>query len=89
MSPELEILDQLLGGDMPLAVIRQVCHQDSDRRSHSIGMMLRDGVIELVNAKGETVLPWRRRELLNAESIWEQGSGYYLRLTKTGARIIS
>jgi hypothetical protein len=89
MSPELEILDQPLGGDMPLSVIRQVCHQETDRRSHSIGMMLRDGVVELVDAGGESVPSWRWGELLNEESIWERGSGYYFKLTKKGAEIIS
>ncbi len=64
MSPELETLDQLLGGDLPLPVIRGL-FADRDRFILAITAMLDAGELRLVEADGEDVPQWRWRDVLN------------------------
>ena len=67
MSPELEILDRLQAGAVPLAVARGFF--DEDRRFvNAISAMLRDGEIRLIGQDGTDVPRYRLRELLTALS---------------------
>jgi hypothetical protein len=59
------VLDQLLGGDLPLPVIRGV-FADGDRFAFALTAMLDTGEIRLVEADGSDVPKWRWREVLNA-----------------------
>lgn len=52
MSPELETLDQLLGGDMPLPVIRQLYADQSSYEAGIIGL-LSGGDVRLLHASQE------------------------------------
>jgi hypothetical protein len=63
MSPELETLDQLLGGDMPLAVIRTV-YPDLNRFTGGMMGLLKDGQVRLFEG-GVEVSSWRWREALS------------------------
>lgn len=66
MSPELETLDQLLGGDLPLAVVRQV-YPDAGRFARGLGGLLAAGEVRLVTADGAAVPAWQWRVLLAAD----------------------
>ena len=67
MSPELETLDQLLGGDLPLPVIRGL-FADADRFARAITAMLDAGELRLVETGSGDVLKWQWREVLNANA---------------------
>jgi hypothetical protein len=64
MSPELETLDQLLGGDLTLAVVRGLFETDV-RFVRAVLAMLDAGEIRLY-ANGVEVPRWRWREMLSA-----------------------
>ncbi len=57
MSPELETLDQLLGGDLPVAVVRSF-YPDDERFILATLAMLNAGEIALLDAERVEVLKW-------------------------------
>jgi hypothetical protein len=67
VSPELETLDQLLGGDLPLPVIRSL-FADEDRFALALTAMLDAGELRLVEGDGRDMSKWRWREVLNANA---------------------
>jgi hypothetical protein len=82
MSPELEILDQLLGGDMPIALLRRL-FDDKERFARAIAAMLAVGDLLMLSPDGTEVPRWQRREVLN-------GSGEaQLSITKAGANRVA
>jgi hypothetical protein len=81
MSPELETLDQLLGGDLPLATIRGLYPDDASFQRGVLGL-LQEGDIALI-ADGD-VPQWRWRDVLAAIP-----HGFILRLTEQGAKKIA
>jgi hypothetical protein len=83
MSLELETLDQLCGGDLPIAVVRGL-FADSDRFVHAIMAMLSAGEIRLVDADDAVVPRWRWRDILCASA-----TDVRLSITDTGARRIT
>lgn len=86
-SPELETLDQLLGGDLPLAVIRGLFVDDS-RFAQAVEAMLHAGEIRLLTAEGEAIPKWQWRVVLHTVSVQSEKSGQRLSITKKGARRI-
>lgn len=84
MSPELETLDQLLGGDLPLAVIRGL-FADEDRFSRAIAAMLDAGEVRLLNGDGSEVPRWQWHESLSKHAT----SRYSLEITQAGIRRIA
>ena len=77
MSPELETLDQLLGGDMPLAVIRMV-FPDPNRFMSGMMGLLTDGQVRLF--EGSTEVPsWRWHEALSGRL-----ADFRVQITKKG-----
>jgi hypothetical protein len=83
VSPELETLDQLLGGDMPLAVIRQL-YGDAAGFVRGLGGLLATGEVRLVAADGAAVPAWQWRETLAADPLLDMT----VSLTPAGARRI-
>ena len=65
MTPELEVLDQLVGGDLTLAVIADL-FPDQDRCRQAIGAMLKAGEVCILDAQGQALAAWRYRELEDA-----------------------
>ncbi len=63
MSPELETLDQLLGGPLTLAVVRKL-HPDTRRFNVGILSMLESRGIAMVDAAGQPIPTWDRRRHL-------------------------
>ena len=64
MSPELETLDQLLGGDLTLAVIRGLFETDEGFVRAILAML--DAEEILLYADGIEAPRWRWREMLSA-----------------------
>jgi hypothetical protein len=81
--PELETLDQLVGGDMALSVIRQVFPTD-DGFVQGIFGLLQQGDVVLV-AHGAVVPEWQVRVLFREKQVLGELERYALRLTKAGA----
>jgi hypothetical protein len=88
MTPELDVLDQLLGGDLSLAVIAGL-FSDQDHCRQAIGGMVKAGDVCILNADGERLPAWRYRELENAPDIWSKATPYRLSITETGAKRVS
>jgi hypothetical protein len=63
MTPELETLDQLLGGTLPVAAIRAL-YPDGDSLRTGLRALLESGDIRLVGADDQPIAQWRWRELL-------------------------
>lgn len=68
--PELETLDQLCGGDLPLSVIYGL-FGDDDRFRRGVRQMLKNGEVRLLTHQGEEIPSWNWTEILSAN--W---SGY-------------
>ena len=81
MSPELETLDQLQGGNMPIAQVRWL-FDDRDRFERAIVAMLDAGEVRLIEGNGSEAPRWRWRQLL------ADGPAATLSITVAGARRI-
>lgn len=82
VSPELETLDQLAGGDMPLPVIRGLYPDDA----HFVGglsSLLHAGEVRLVATDGTELPRWRWREVLADPAVWD---GLRVDITRAGER---
>jgi len=87
MTPELETLDQLLGGDLPLSVVRNV-YPDSEAFRRGVLGLLSCGDVCLL-AGDRTVVPaWRWRELFVESTVVDELGNMRLRITAQGARRI-
>ena len=88
MTPELEVLDQLLCGDLPLNVIVGL-FPNRDHCRRALGAMLKSGEINILDPSGQLVPAWRYRELERTEELWSEGSQYRLSITEAGAKRIT
>ena len=86
-SPEVETLDQLLGGDMLLSLIRQVFPSD-ERFIQGIAGLLQDGDVVLFD-EGAEVPDWMVRALFRDGEVLVSLDRYTLHLTVAGARKIA
>lgn len=84
MSPELEALDQLSGGDLPLPVVRGL-FPDAARFARGLSALLAAGEVRLVAADGTEVRDWQWGHVL-AEI--DAAPGCRVSLTQIGARRI-
>jgi len=87
LSPELETLDQLLGGDVPLSVIRTI-FPDDDACFRGVASLVRGGDVLLLN-EGDPVPEWRVRELLDDRTVVGSMEDFSLHLTNQGASRIA
>jgi hypothetical protein len=87
MSPELEVLDQLQGGDMPLRVVASLFPDEAHAR-RAIAAMLAAGELKLVDAEGAALPPRQLRELERQPGSWRADTRYRLAITAAGARRI-
>jgi hypothetical protein len=67
MSPELEMLDQLLGGDLPVAVVRSF-FDDDQRFVHAALVMLNAREIKLLDEDGTDIPKWKWSEILKSNA---------------------
>jgi hypothetical protein len=84
-SPEIETLDQLLSGDLPLSAIRQLYPSDAAFMRGVLGL-LNSGDVRLFGAGKPEVPSWYWRELFVQGKILSQMSSFRLDLTDQGAR---
>ncbi len=82
MSPELETLDQLLGGDMPVTLVRGL-FENRQRFARAIAAMLDAGEVRLIDRDGTELPRWRWRKVLAGET---EGADLRLSITDEGAR---
>lgn len=82
MSPELETLDQLLGGDLPLQVIAGL-YPDDARFVYGLSGLLGSGEVLLVRADGAELPEWQWQKELAAPT-----TDVLVRITQAGARRI-
>ena len=74
-SPELETLDQLLGGDLTLDVIRRVWSDDA-RFLLGVKGLVSSGDVQLLTRDGGEVPTWRWRQLFDDKSVLAELSGF-------------
>lgn len=87
MSPELETLDQLLGGDLPLSTIQSL-YSNVNAFRHGVHELLKSGDVRLLTAQGDEVAEWRWRELFVEGAIAEQSEDFRLEITDQGSKRI-
>jgi hypothetical protein len=88
MSPELETLDQLLGGDLPLEVIRNLYPDEEAFRQGVLGLLSCGDVCLLM--RDQTQVPRGRwRELFMAGKVMLELGNMKLSLTAQGSRRIA
>jgi len=87
LSAELETLDQLLGGTLPLKVIRDL-YPDDASFARSVHALLRDGDVQLIT-EGAEVPQWQWRELFTEGRILSELPQFRVDLTEQGARRIA
>jgi hypothetical protein len=88
MSPELETLDQLLGGALPLAAIRDVYPNEDAFRLGVLGL-LNSGDVCLLTIDHNDVPSWRWRELFVDGAVMKELGGMNLKITAQGTRRIA
>jgi hypothetical protein len=88
MSPELETLDQLLGGELPLAVIRSL-YPDVDSFKRGVLALLTSGDVCLLRTDRTNVPAWGWREMFLNGSNMEELGDLKLKITQQGARRIA
>lgn len=81
MSPELETLDQLLDGDLSLAIIRSL-YPDDDRFHQGITGLLLAGEVSLLSGDQEVIPAKNWPRLLQTTEL----SRLKLRITEQGVR---
>ncbi len=88
MSPELETLDQLFGGDLPLSVVRGF-YPDDGSFMQGIHGLLKSGDVRLATQEGVEVPSWQWRELFVDGTVLQAMPTLRIDLTQHGARRIS
>lgn len=87
MSCELETLDQLLGGELSLAIIRQV-YPDEKSFRRGVHGLLNAGDVQLLANDGSHVPAWRWQDIFLHGSVMQQLDGFKLAITEAGAKKI-
>ena len=87
MPPELEALDQLQGGDLPLRVIAALFPNEAHAR-RAIAAMLAAGEFTLLDTEGAALSSWQLRELERQPGSWHADTQHRLAITAKGARRI-
>jgi hypothetical protein len=84
-APELETLDQLLGGELALSIIRAL-YADHASFARAVHALLLNRDVELLNGDGAVVPQWRWRELFVDGIIENEMPRLKLRITDRGSR---
>ena len=83
MSPELDTLDQLLGGELPLAAIRPL-YPDTDAFMRRVFALFSSGDVCLFGAARTAVPSWRWRELFVQGAVMNDLDRLKIEITKQG-----
>ena len=88
LSPEMETLDQLLGGEMRLNIVRRL--YDSDQSfTRGILSLLQAGDVRLLDDAHAEVPNWRRRALFDDGEVLSALHSFTLEVTAAGAAKVS
>ncbi|HEX7287161.1 MAG TPA: hypothetical protein VF532_13325 [Candidatus Angelobacter sp.] len=87
MSFELETLDQLLGGELSLAVIRQV-YPDEEAFRRGVHGLLTAVDVSLLTSDGTQMPAWRWRELFIEGAVMQRPDNFNLAISEAGAKKI-
>lgn len=87
LSPELETLDQLLGGDLSLALIRTLYPSDISFLQGILGLMS-SGDVRLLSHDGNDVPEWQWRTFVTQLVVPPTINDLHLRITDLGVRRI-
>jgi hypothetical protein len=87
-SPEMETLDQLLGGEMPLSIIRRLYDSDESFVRGTLAL-LQNGDVRLFDPSHTEVPRWRWRPLFEVGEVLEALPSFTLDVTKSGAAKLS
>ena len=85
MSPELETLDQLAGGDLRLSIVRQLYSDDKAFMQGVFGL-LSSGDVRLLTTDEVEVPSWRWRELFAEGAILKNLDHFVVTITDQGAK---
>lgn len=90
MNPELDFLDQLPGGNMPLAVLLRLIPSIA-RARHAIHALLAGDEIRLIGTDGAQLQPWQWQALSRAsDSDWRRAAAdLTVTLTPKGAERVA
>jgi len=88
LSPELETLDQLVCGGMPLTIIRRLYPDDGTFMRGVLGL-LRNGDVRLLSSEQTEVQQWRWRELFIEGTVIAALGTLWLDITDQGAKRIA
>jgi hypothetical protein len=88
IAPELETLDQLLGGELSLAVIRAL-YPDAQAFMKGILGLLTCGDVNLFTPNRDCVPAWRWRELFIDGIVMSELESLTLRITEQGTHRIA
>jgi hypothetical protein len=84
MSPELELLDQLLGGSLPLSTAAKL-FADGSHFHQAMSAMLQAAEISLQTPTGTVVPSWQWSEILKSTDL----SGFRVEITSLGNKRIA
>ena len=84
MTPEIEVLDQLEGGDLPLSEVVSLFPNEEDAR-RAIVAMVAAGELRLLDVKGVALLPWQLRELERQPGPWRADTRHRVSITDAGS----
>lgn len=85
LSPELETLDQLAGGDLSLAVVASFYPGLEGFKKGVLGL-LGEGDVVLLDSEGRDVPQWRWRELFSEAGLTQALREFRLRITPQGGK---
>ena len=88
MSPELETLDQLLGGELRLTIIQGLYPDEAAFMKGVLGL-LASGDVRLFSVDDTEVPRWRWRELFGGGSVMSALDNMKLRITDQGIKRIA
>jgi hypothetical protein len=88
MTPEIETLDQLLGGDLPLKIICNL-YPDADAFRRGVFGLLSAGDVCLLMIDQTGVPTWRWRELFVEGKVMTELGSMKLSITAQGARRVA
>lgn len=93
MSPELDLLDQLLTRPMPLDLALTILKDDAARASRVLQIYIKNDLVSLVEGEDTSSGPlpaWRALEIVRDPSLWPERAGdkprWYLDITDKGAK---
>ena len=84
MTPELEVLEQIVDSDLPLNVIAGL-FIDRDHCRRAIRAMLNEGEVLVLDPEGRPLPFWRYREMEGDPAFWARGTPYRMSITDAGA----